>query len=130
MRVLLFLFVALLVNLPYSYERWADHQIRADGVQIEATVLSGRELNGQYLVEYVLPEDVDPRRTHYSAAVDSQTYDNAKAADLIAVRVVPGDPDKNRPLGLVASSLFKVIAIVADAALLVMAVVWWSRRRT
>lgn len=129
MRVLLFLFVALLVNLPYSYERWSDHRISSEGVQVEATVLSERELGGRYLVEYQLPEDVDPRRTHYSAAVDLQTYDNAKATDRIAVVAVPGEPDQNRPLGLVASSLFKVIAIVANSVLVVMAIVWWVRRR-
>ena len=130
MRVLLFLLVALLVNLPYSQERWNDHRVAADGIEVEAAVLGERDTGDGFLVDYQLPEDIDPRRTRYSAAVDRPTYDNAQATDLLAVRVLPSDPDVNRPLGLVPSSLFKVIAITADVVLLAIALIAWYRRRT
>lgn len=128
MRVLLFIAVAILVNLPYAHERWIDHRIETRGVTVAAIVLSEREINDRYLVEYQLPVDFDRNKTTYSAAVDVQTFESARASDRIAVRVVKGDPDKNRPLGLVPSSLFKVIAISADAVLVLIALVFGWRR--
>lgn len=129
-RVLLFIVVAVLVNLPYAHERWTDHRVETRGVDVAAIVLSEREINGKFLVDYQLPADFDPKKTTYSAAIDRPTYENAQATDRIAVRVVKGDPDANRPLGLVPSSLFKVIAISADVVLLVIAAGFvWRRRR-
>lgn len=130
MRVLLFLFVAVLVNFPYAHERWTDHRVETRGVDVVAIVLNERDLNDKYLVDYQLPPEFDAKKTTYSAAVDRATFENAQATARIAVRVVKGHPDQNRPLGLVASSLFKVIAISADAVLaLVLVGFWWRRRR-
>lgn len=130
MRILLFVFVLVLVNLPYAHERWTDHRITSRGVDVAAIVVAEREVNDGYLVDYRLPSEIDPRQRAYSAAVDLPTYENARATDRIAVRVVPGEPEANRPLGLVASSLFGVIAIVANLVLaLIAAALWWRRGR-
>jgi len=128
-RVLLFVVLAVLVNFPYAQERVADHQLDTRGVDVVATVLGQRTVNGRYLVDYQLPEDIDPAGTTYSAAVDRPTYENAESSDRVAVRVVLDDPDSNRPLGLVPSSLFKVIAIVSNIVLVVIALGAWFRRK-
>jgi len=128
-RVLLFVVVAVLVNLPYAQERWTDHQVETKGIDVVAVVVNQRELNDKYLVDYLLPEDVDPAKTVYSAAVDLPTYENAVASERMAVRVVKGNPDANRPLGLVPSSFFTLIAVVADLVLVAIALgAWWRRR--
>lgn len=129
MRVLFFVVIAVLVNLPYAHESWTDHQVRTQGRDVEAVVLKVQQVDGGYLVEYRLPRSVDAEQRTYSAAIDVETFEQAADSDRIAVRVVPGRPNANRPQGLVESSLFTVIAIVGDVTLLLAAGLLWYRRR-
>jgi hypothetical protein len=128
-RVLLFVFLVFLVNLPYAHETWTDHRIADRGHEVAAVVIDARDLHGRYLVDYRLPEDEDPAGTKFSASVDRVTYEHAVSSERLAVRVVAGHPGQNRPDGLVASSLFKVVAIAGDAVLLLIAVLVLYRRR-
>ncbi len=121
--------VVVLVNLPVLHERWTDHEVATKGRDVAATVLDARGSDGRYLVDYVLPEEQDPSQIRFSASVDAATFDRAESDELITVRVVPGDPGANRPEGLVASSLFTVIAITADVVLVLIGVLTWYRRR-
>lgn len=129
MRALLVLLVVVLVNLPAAHERWTDHEVATKGRDVAATVLDARGSEGRYLVDYVLPEQEDPAQTRFSASVDERTFDSAEGNGVITVRVVPGKPGANRPEGLVASSLFTVIAITGDAVLILIGVLTWYRRR-
>jgi len=128
-RALLVLIVLVLVNLPAAHERWTDREVATKGHDVAATVLDARGSDGRYLVDYVLPEDEDPAQVKFSASVDAATFESAESNKLITVRVVPGKPGSNRPEGLVASSLFTVIAITGDAVLILIGVLTWYRRR-
>lgn len=131
MRVLLLLVVAVLVNLPWVHESRAEHRIAERGRLVAAEVVGTHDLGDRYLVDYRLPDEVDPERRTFSASVDDLTYDRAVASDVIAVRVIPGEPASNRAEGLVASSLLEVLAIAADVVLVLgVAVWWWVRRRS
>ncbi len=129
MRVLLFLFVAFLVNLPYAHETWTDTRIANEGHDVAATVTGTREIDGRYLVDYQLPKSEDPDAIRFSASVDAATYQQARASDRIGVRVLKDEPGANRPDGLVASSLFTVVAVVGDVVLVAIAVLSLYRRR-
>lgn len=129
MRILFVLFLVVLVNLPAAHERWTDHRVATQGRDVAATVLEARGSDGRYLVDYTLPEEIDPDQVRFSASVDAETFDSAQSNQLITVRVIPGEPGANRPEGLVASSLFTVIAITGNAVLVLIGVLTWYRRR-
>jgi hypothetical protein len=118
-----------LVNLPFVHETLTERQITRSGREVEATVLKTGNINGRHFVDYVLPRSVDESRTTFSARVDDATYEQARESKVIAVRVVPGDPAANRPVGEVRSRLFAVVALVCDAVLLLAAVLFWRRWR-
>lgn len=119
----------VLVNLPAVHEGWTDREVAKEGRNVAATVLDTRGSEGRYLVDYVLPEEVDPAQVRYSASVDAETFDSAESNELITVRVVPGKPGANRPEGLVASSLFTVIAVTGNVVLVLIGILTWYRRR-
>ncbi|MFL6003669.1 MAG: hypothetical protein ACJ72P_12730 [Nocardioides sp.] len=129
MRRLVLLLAVILVNLPAVHQAWTDHRIAADGRDVEATVLDARTINGRHLVDYRLPDDLDPGRNTFSARVDDAAYELARESDRLAVRVIPGRPGANRPDGEVSSPLLVVAAVGADAILLVIGGLWLYRRR-
>ena len=129
MRGLLVLLLVFLVNLPAVNESWNKHRVATDGHRVTAIVIDARELDGRYLVDYRLPRSEDPDQAKFSASVDGETYRYARASDRLAVQVIKGKPGSNRPDGLVESSLFKVIAIVGDIVLVLIAAIAWYRRR-
>ena len=92
-----------------------------------AVLVKARTIDGDHLVEYRLPRSVDPSRRRYSARVDATTYQQARESDVLLVRVVPGKPSANRPVGEVDNSLFAVVAVAADVVLLVVGVLLWRR---
>jgi hypothetical protein len=118
-----------LVNLPFVHQRLTDREVARSGREVEATLLDSRTVNGRHLVVYRLPRSVDPARTRYSARVDEPTFGRAQESGVLAVRVVPGKPAANQPAGEVTSPLFTVVALGADAVLLLVAVLLWRRWR-
>ena len=129
MRRLLLLLVVVLVNFPVVHEAWTAHRLASQGEDVRATVVHARSDDGRHLVDYRLPEDVDPKRTVFSAQLDGPAYDVAHETEILMVRVVPGEPGTNRPYGEVESSLLTVAALGADVILLVVAGLGWWRRR-
>jgi hypothetical protein len=128
-RRLVLLLAVFLINLPAGHQAWTDHQIARDGRDVEAMVLEARTINGRHLVDYRLPEDVDPAGNRFSASVDDAAYELARTTDRLAVRVIPGRPGANRPDGEVSSPIFVVAAVGADVILALLAALWWWRRR-
>jgi hypothetical protein len=124
--VLLALF---LVNLPFVHETLAERQIARSGREVEATVLEARTVDGRHFVDYRLPRSLDPGRARYSARLELSAYARAKEMRVLAVRVVPGKPSTNHPAGEVRNSLFAVVALSADAVILLGGVLWWLRWR-
>lgn len=129
MRRLVLVIAVVLVNLPAVHQAWTDHRIDTDGRDVEAVVLEARTINGRHLVDYRLPEDVDPAGHRYSASVDGPTYALVRRTDRLPVRVVPGQPGANRPEGEVSSPLLVVAAVSADLILLLIGALWLARRR-
>ena len=118
-----------LVNLPFAHQTFTNAQVARSGREVEATLLESRTVNGQHLVDYRLPKSIDPSGTRYSARVDTPTYEQARETDVLLVRVVPGKPSANRPDGQVANRLFAVVALSADAVLLLVGVLYLRRWR-
>ncbi len=129
MRALVILAAVFLVNLPAVHQAWTDHRIEVEGINVEAVVLDARTINGRHLVDYRLPEDVDPGARRFSASLDEATYRHASASHRLAVRVIPGRPGANRPAGEVSSPIFVVAAVGADLILLLIGAAWLHRRR-
>lgn len=130
MRRLLILLAVVLVNLPAAHERWTDHEVASKGKDVEADVVEARSSGDRNLVDYKLPEAIDPKQTIFSVSLEREAYDRVVATDRLAVRVVPGKPGANRPEGQVDNPLFTVVAISADAILIVVALLaWWRRRK-
>jgi hypothetical protein len=127
-RVLVLLLAVFLVNLPAAHQEWTDHRIASDGKDVEAVVLEARTIHGRHLVDYRLPEDVDPAGNRFSASIDLETFEHAEASRRLAVRVIPGRPGANRPSGEVSSPVFVVAAVGADAILLLIGALWLFRR--
>ncbi len=126
-RVLVVLAAVFLVNLPFAHQALTDREISSSGKDVEAALVKARTIDGDHLVEYRLPRSVDPSRRRYSARVDATTYQQARESDVLLVRVVPGKPSANRPVGEVDNSLFAVVAVSADVVLLVVGVLLWRR---
>jgi len=128
-RLLVVVVAVFLVNLPAAHQAWTDHQLATDGIDVEATVVHARTVNGRHLVDYRLPEEVDPAGNSFSASLDDETFARAEASHRLAVRVIAGRPGANRPEGEESSPIFLVAAIGADAILLLIAAAWLFRRR-
>ncbi len=118
-----------LVNLPFVHEALIDRAVASSGREVAATVLDGSRVSGRNFVDYRLPKAVDPEGTRFSARIDDETYARALESKVLPVRVVPGRPEANRPQGRVASHVFTVVALGADAVLALGAVFFWRRRR-
>jgi hypothetical protein len=130
-RVLVVLVAVFLVNLPLAHQAFTDRQISTSGRDVEATLLASRTIEGDHLVEYRLPRSVDRARARYTARVDATTFRQARASEVLLVRVVPNKPSANRPVGEVNNRLFAVVAISADVVLLVVGLLLFRRwRRT
>lgn len=118
-----------LVNLPFVHQSLSDREVARSGRVVDASVTAARTVNGRHLVDYRLPASVDRDRTRYSARLDRATYALARETRVLPVRVVPGKPSANRPEGEVGSPLFAVVALGADAVLLLVCVLLWRRWR-
>ena len=127
-RLVLVVFVVL-VNLPAVHDAWTGHRIAAEGRDVDAVVLAARTIDDHHLVDYRLPEDVDPARRRFSASLDASAYERARTSHRLAVRVVPGDPGANRPAGETSSPVLLAAAVGADAIVLLVLGLWWWRRR-
>lgn len=129
LRWLAVVLLVVLVNLPWVNETWVSHRLDASGRDVTAKVVAHSSLHGTNLLKYRLPRSVDPDQSAWSARVDDPSYHRAVAAGTIPVRVVPGSPGENRPVGEVGSSLYAIAAIVGDSILLLFALAAWLRRR-
>ena len=128
-RRLVVLLAVVLVNLPAVHQAWTAHRVAADGEDVEAVVVHARTVSGRHLVDYRLPEDVDPVGNRFSASLDEASYERARESRRLAVRVLPGHPGANRPEGEVSSPVLVVAAVGADLVLLVVGGAWLYRRR-
>jgi hypothetical protein len=128
-RLLLLVFVLFLVNLPFADQTLTGRKLDRSGTEVEATVIRAQRAEHQNYVDYRLPEEVDPKQTRYSAQVDAATYEEARTTKVLAVRVLPGKPSTNRPVGVTRNATFLVVALLGDVVLVAIALLWWRRRQ-
>lgn len=128
-RLLLILLVAVVVNVPWAHQRWSEHQLDTRGTDVEARVVASGEVNGRYFLDFTFARTVDPERERFGARVDEQTWQRARASEVLAVRVLPGDPATNRPEGEVTTPVLGWVAFGSDLILLLVVVLWWLPRR-
>ena len=130
--VLVFVLAVFLVNLPLVHSGWTDRKIERSGVDVHATVVDHRTVGGQHLVSFTFPAAIDPDQRTWQADVDETTYDRAVATGELDVRVVRDNPSAYRADGQVESNALLVMTLVADAVLLLAALLLWrlgGRRR-
>lgn len=113
-----------LVNLPLAHSTWTTSRVERSGVDVTATVTDTRAMSSGdetgYLVEFVLPEDVDPAQERWTARVDDATHEQALETQELAVRVLPDQPSAYVVEGQVANRVGLWITLAADLFLLLM----------
>ena len=128
-RLVLLVLMLAVVNLPLVHSAWTSWRVKQNGVEVTGEVTGTVEAAGAsdpvYVVEFTLPEDVDPDQRGWSARVNKATYDEARETSEVRVRAVPGDPAAQRVTGQVASRVGLVVTLVADAILLGLLLLLW-----
>ncbi len=128
--VVALLVAAVLVNLPLVHGAWTSNRIDRDGEDVTATVVDHRTSDSWFVLTFLLPQEIDPDQTEWTAEVDEATYDTAVAEGTVEVRVLPDDPAQHEVAGEVGNGVLVIITLVADLLLLAMALLaWWARRR-
>jgi len=123
--VLLLIVLAILVNFPWGHEIWVTHQLDAHGHRVIVRVTSHEVVEGRYFVRYRVPGS----KAAFSARVTKASYDIARQGGELRGTVVPGSPGENRVNGEIEGHGFMVLALVADAFLLIAGLALWLRRR-
>ena len=123
---LLVVLLAVVINLPLLHSAWTERRVDTSGTDVTATVVDDRVIAGnEYWLSFTFPTGVDPDQKTWQAQVDEATYDDAVAAGELTVRVVEGHPSEYRAAGSVDSRVPLVATLVADAVLLLIALLLW-----
>jgi hypothetical protein len=125
--VLVVLLVAV-VNLPLVRSTWTQWRVDRSGVDVTASLVGHERLGSEYWVSFTFPRDIDPDQRAWRAEVTEPTYDVAVASGEIGVRVLADDPAAYEADGAVHSNGPLVATLVADAALLLMVLLFWRFR--
>jgi hypothetical protein len=125
---LLLVLLAVVVNLPLVHSSWTSSKVDGSGVDVTAQVTGDAVRDGGHWLEFTFPEDIDPDQRTWSAEVDAAVFDEAVASGEIGVRVLEGDPSAYRVDGAVEGNGVLVLALVADALLLVALLLLWRFR--
>jgi hypothetical protein len=123
---LLVVLLAVVINLPLVHSWYQDRQVTSSGADVTATVVGHRVINGgEHWISFTFPEKVDPDQKSWTAEVSEQAYDDAVASGEITVRVLEDDPSAYRAEGAVESPVPLVVTLVADAILVLVALLVW-----
>ncbi|HEX5861505.1 MAG TPA: hypothetical protein VFY58_06660 [Nocardioides sp.] len=134
-RILLVVVLVAFINLPVLHSTWTRSQVERDGTDTVARVLDSRVLGDEdepsYWLGFQFPQDIDPDRIQWTAQVDQETFEEARAERLVQVRVLEERPSAYIVEGQVRNRLGLVITVVADVILLlILLMVWRIRGRT
>ena len=123
--LLLLALVFVVVNLPLVHSTWTRSRVERSGIDVVATVTGTRAVtSGEetgYLVEFRLPEDIDPDQQPWTARIDAATHEQAVETEQIAVRVLRDQPSAYVVQGQVTGRLGLWITLGANLLLVVMA---------
>ncbi|KQW47550.1 hypothetical protein ASC77_13950 [Nocardioides sp. Root1257] len=130
--ILVLVVAAVLVNLPLVHSTIIDQRVQRSGVDVQATVVEHRTVGGQHLVSFTFPKSVDPDQRTGQADLEPAAYDRAVSTGELQVRVLKDDPSAYVADGQVENHAILVMTLIADALLLVTALLLWKvggRRR-
>lgn len=119
---LLLLLLAVVVNLPLVHSAWTDLRLDRSGTEVTAEVTGHRVSGDQHWVSFTFPERIDPQHRTWRAEVEGSTYDDAVESGSLRVRVLEDDPAAYQVHGQAGSRLPLVATLIADAVLVLMAV--------
>ena len=121
-RILLVVVLIGFINLPVLHSTWTRWQVQRNGTDTTAEVVDTRVLGAEddpsYWLVFRFDEDIDPSQTPWTAQVDQDTFEEARAADTLDVRVLEDRPAAHIVEGAIRNPLGYIITIVADAVLL------------
>lgn len=123
--LLVVVLAAALINLPLLHGAWTDARIDRDGVVVDAVVVDHRTADGQHLLSFRFPRDIDAEQRAWSADVDGATFERAVDRGEITVRVLEDDPAAYRVDGQSGSRALLVITLLADLLLAAAALLLW-----
>jgi hypothetical protein len=124
-RWLLVAFALAIINVPYVLHEWQLHRAATDGVRVTATVRHVVASGSDSRIDFVLPRDVDAGQKLRTATVDRGTAAEAARTRQVGVRVLRGHPDAFDVDGQIRSRAGLVLALVADAVVVLMLVLSW-----
>ena len=125
---LVLLLLVFVVNLPLVHSTWTDSRVQRSGVDVTATVTDEQVAGSVHRISFTFPEDIDPEQQTWTADVDPDAYADAVSSGEIGVRVLEDDPSAYQVDGAVESNAVLVATLVADAALLMAALLFWRYR--
>jgi len=131
-RILLVVVLVAFINLPVLHATWTRWQVERTGsdttAEIVDTRILGEDDDPSYWLVFRFSEDVDPDRTPWSAQVDRDTFEEARAERSVDVRVLEDRPSAHIVEGAVRSRVGLAITLVADAILLALLWLVWRNR--
>jgi hypothetical protein len=130
--ILVLVLAAVLINLPLLHSTYTNQRVQRSGTDVQTTVVGHRTAGGQHLVSFTFPTSVDPDQRTWQADLDPTAYDRAVATSELEVRVLQDDPSAYVADGQVESNAILVMTLIADALLLLTALLLWrvgGRRR-
>jgi hypothetical protein len=121
-RILLVVVLIGFINLPVLHSTWTRWQVQRNGTDTTAEVVDTRVLGAEddpsYWLVFRFHESIDPRQTPWTAQVDQDTFEEARAADAVEVRVLEDRPAAHIVEGAIRNPLGYFITLLADVVLL------------
>lgn len=116
--VVVVLVLLAVVNLPFLHGAWVGRDVGRNGVDVTATVTAARGSGDGGLVEFRFDETLDPEQQVWTAALDEDAFRLAESNETVAVRVVPGSPNRYRVTGEQGAGVLVALTVFADVVLL------------
>jgi hypothetical protein len=124
-RVLLVAFVLIVINVPYGLHEWQLHRAATEGERVTATVVGVTRAGDDAEVAFRLPRDVDDAQKVRTVKVHRDVGLTAQQTRELDVRVLRGHPDVFHVDGQVRGWAGLVIALLADAFVVLMLLLSW-----
>ncbi len=133
-RILLVVVLVAFINLPVLHSTWTRWQVDRNGTDTVAEVVEtrvlGEDADPSYLLAFRFPEAIDPDQEPWSAQVDRQTFEEARAEGSVDVRVLEDQPAAYVVEGEIRNRIGLLITLFADAILLAILLLVWRARPT
>jgi hypothetical protein len=130
---LLVVLLVLMINFPILHSTWTSWRVDNSGTDVTVPVTQHDVLTPEddphYMLAFRFPQDIDRDQSTWTAEVEKSAYDEAVASGDVDVRVLEGNPAAYEVEGEVRSWLGLVTTLVADAILVLVALLLWRYGR-